>query len=149
MTTEKYPFDFDSLNKGDYIPPERIEDIVKLPRTHQYYSLKLLALREQIEMELESRGRPVNVKSEKGGLRILTDEEARPYAEGLFNQAARALRRSHVRSCIIDTANLNEEDKKRLERTILNQASKLLAMKKARPNLASEASKWQRKIEEA
>jgi hypothetical protein len=148
MKPEKYPFDFDSLQKGEFIPPEKIEAIVKLPRDHQYYSLKVLALREQIETELDARGRPVNVKSEKGGLRILTDEEARPYAEGLFNQAARALRRSHLRSCIIDTTNLSDEDKKRLERTIISQGAKLAAMRKAGRNLSAELMEGQKKIEQ-
>jgi hypothetical protein len=147
MKTEKYPFDFDSLQKGDVIPVEMLEEITKMSRSHKDFNLKILGLREQIEHELEGRGRPVNVKCDHGSLRILTDEEAVPYTAQLFRQHRRALGRAHLRACIIDPRGLNSEVAKRLESQLLNQAAKLAAMKRARPKAIESTGGGQAKIE--
>lgn len=146
MKTEKYPFDFDSLQKGDVIPVEVLEDVTKLSRNHKDFNLKILGLREQIESELEGRGRPVNIKCDHGSLRILTDEESVPYTAQLFRQHRRGLGRAHLRACIIDTRSLNAETQKRLESQLLNQAAKLAAMKRSRPKLDMENRAEQGKI---
>lgn len=141
MQTEKYPFDYDSLSKGDMIAAEVVEEIVKLPRTHVHFNLRALALKQQVESELDARGRPANVRIEKGGLKILTDEEARPYSEQQFREGVRKIKRAHLRACIIDQGNLNEEDKQRLQGQILIQGAQIAAMRKAKRKLLPEAHK--------
>lgn len=136
MQTEKYPFDFDAMQKGDLIPAEIIESIVKLPRTDRQFALKLLGLKEQIEDELDARGRPVVAKCERDGIKILTDEEARPYTEQQFKIGARKLRRAHLKTCLIDQSNLNDEDRKLHDSQMLIQGAKLAAFRRVRPNLS-------------
>lgn len=138
MQTEKYPFDFDAMSKGDLIPAEVVESIVKIPRTDRQYALKLLGLKEQVEDELEARGRPIVAKCEQDGIRILTDEDARPYTEQQFKIGARKLRRAHLKTCLIDSSNLTVEDRQRLESQMIIQGAKLAAFNKTRPKMAVE-----------
>lgn len=141
MQAEKYPLDYDLLKKGDLIPPEHVETVVKMSRTSPQYGLKVLAFKQQIESELEARGRPMVLKCEKGGLKVLTDEEARPYTEQQFRQHQHGLRRAHMRTCVIDSSNLSSEDRQRLESQILAQGAKLAALRKVTRKLLASPHK--------
>lgn len=137
MSTEKHPFDFDALKKGDSFTPEVLESITLKQRETKEYSFALLSLREQIETELEARGRPVVVAMVKNNLVILTDEEAQLYTFERFNAAQRAMYRAHRRSMIIDRTNLSEEAEQRHQRQLIVQGAKLAALRSTSRRLAS------------
>lgn len=131
-TTEKYPFDYDALNKGDVIPAERIEEITGYKRHETAYGVALMGLQSQIRNELEQRGRPVNVQCEKGSLRILTDPESVEYTANLFSQRKRQLMRAHRYGLSVQVSNLDEQQRLSHERNIVVQGAQLAAMHDAR-----------------
>lgn len=129
MSSEKYPLDFDLLNKGDSIPPHKLRDLTRAdPGTPQYH-FGVLKLRDQIRDEMESRGRPVNVAIVDGHLRILTDEEAVPYLAERFRAGQRLMARTLQNEAIVDTANLTEETKAKHERNLQIHGFKLAALR--------------------
>lgn len=131
-TTEKYPFDFDALDKGDVIPAERIEEITGHKRQEAAYGIALMALQSQVQSELLLRGRPVVVRCDKGALRILTDPEAADHTAKLFAQRKRQLVRAHGYGMRVQVANLDEQTRLSHERNIVVQGAQLAAMHDAR-----------------
>lgn len=128
MSTEKHPFDFDELKKGDTFAPDVLEQITNHQRDTKEYAFAVMHLREQIEDELEARGRPVVVASVKNNLTILTDEEAQKYTAERFAAAQRAMCRAHRRAMIIDRTNLSQEADGRHQRQLQVQGAKLAAI---------------------
>lgn len=141
MHTEKHPFDYDSLSKGTVIPVEKLEEITRLSHEDAAYSLAALRLKEQIEFELESRGRPVTVATENGALCILTDEEAAEYNHRMFRQYLRRIAKSHVRKCAVDVNHLGPDEKVKHDAELVAQGRILQAMNRERRAIASEAHK--------
>lgn len=131
-TTEKYPFDYDALNKGDVIPAERIEEITGIKRHEAAYSIAVMGLQSQVQHELIDRGRDVVVRCDKGALRILTDPEAAEYTAKLFTQRKRQLVRAHGYGLRVQVANLDEQQRLSHERNIVVQGAQLAAMHDAR-----------------
>lgn len=129
--TEKHPFDFDALKKGDVIYAEQIERLSNTKRSDRAYQLKLLGFREQLQRELESRGMPVTVRIDHDNLIILTDSEAAAYNAAWFNSRKRQLLTCHYRSLQIDTSALDEDERKRHERAIMSQGAQIAAMRQA------------------
>jgi len=76
---ERYPVDFEALQKGDFIAPEVIEKWGGVPRHSIKYGFKLLAFKANVEKELRDLKRPMTLKSEKYGLRLLNDPDASRY----------------------------------------------------------------------
>lgn len=129
--TEKHPFDFDAIKKGDVIYAEQIERLSNTNRSDRAYQLKLLGFREQIQRELDSRGMPVTVRIDHDNLVILTDSEAAAYNAAWFNSRRRQLMTCHQRSLQVDTALLEEDERKRHERAIMSQGAQIAAMRQA------------------
>jgi len=73
---EKYPLDFDALEKGDDIPAEKIREIIKHPPGTDEYRFALMALQERTTNELSERGLEVVIVQRKGALHVCTDKEA-------------------------------------------------------------------------
>ena len=79
--SEKHPLDVEALSRGDFIPPERVEQIYGLNRKDPRYPFMLLHLRKYIEDEwVDEDGLGVAVRSHDGGLCLLQDEEVAGYA---------------------------------------------------------------------
>lgn len=130
VEVEKHPFDFDRLKKGDIIPVERIESLSRVSRDSARYSLIALKYKDQIESELESRGRPVTVKIDRGNLVILTDSEAAEYNKTQFDARKRQMGASHRRAMQVDIGQLSDDQKERHRRNLLVQGAQLAAMRK-------------------
>lgn len=131
VAVEKYPFDFDMLKKGDVIPVERIELLIMTKQDHPKYSLRILRLKDQIESELERRGRPVTVRTDHGCLVILTDPEAAEYNKAQFGIRRHQLSICHQRTLQVNVTQLTDEQRKIHERNIVVQGAQLSAMRKA------------------
>jgi len=129
MSASKHPFDYDLLDKGSVIPVERIEELSGVKRDHAEFALHVLKYQKQIERELEERGNPVTVRSEKGSLFILTDPEAAEYGANLFRQRQRQLYTAHKGCLRVDQTKLDEEQLGEHQRNVLVQGAKLAALR--------------------
>ena len=145
--TEKYPFDYDALKKGDVIAAESLEGILLIKRDDARFGLKILGLKEKIESELDARGHPVTVRIDKGSLVILTDEEAAVYNPEQFDLGVRKAGRAHRRTIAVDMNNLEDGNRKKLERRIEVQGRVLQAIRKERRVLSVEPHRVIPKIE--
>lgn len=143
MRTEKYPFDYDALKKGDVIHADTLEGVVRLNREHKNYSRGVCGLAKIIMREMEARGRPVVVCAVGNDLKILTDEEAGPYNRRRKKITYRAQRTVFRNMLKVDTAFVSQDEKARIDRDILVMGAELAAQKKALRNLTVEAHKRQ------
>lgn len=134
MNAERYPFDYDALQKGQIIPVEMLEDITGTKKGTAEFALKVLSQKQNLETELWLRGKLWTISGEgcDGGLKILTDEEASIYNAKRFEANVRGMHRSHSRLMGVDVSSLTAEQRGRHERELCNQAAKLMAIKKTK-----------------
>lgn len=124
-TVQRYPFDFDTLKKGDVIPVDVLEDRSGFKYGSRGYDLALLQFRGRIFKELADRGTIVTVRSEKGALRILTDLEASSY---LGNERTRDFVRSkrhHLQFMGVDSRDFSEKQRGIYERGLFVSGKQL------------------------
>lgn len=124
-----YPFDYNELIKGQYIPPEECERLTKMKRSDRMYSLKVQGLIEGIHRERDARGMPVVARCQNDGIRILTDEEAVDYTAKRVRDGFRLAGRSHERAVVaVDVTSLSEDLKRKHERNVDLQCRQLTAV---------------------
>jgi len=116
-----HPIDTEVLEKGDYITPEQIEDILGVSRNDKQYPFKLMYLQKKIMMDRQD----IYAKAEKDGLRILTDAEWTNYEGGLFTNALRAMARSVRRIAAVDVRELTEDERTKHDRRQIVMAQTL------------------------
>lgn len=135
MTDEKkpdvFPIDIGSIKKGDYISPEFISEKYGIDTDDPHYWVKLLAMRQYIEQQSVAEFRPLLTKGEKRGIRILTDEEAGSYIDGLADQGVSCVMRQLGRLNRVDASSLSEQKKDELNRAILKNSKRVIAIKKS------------------
>jgi len=137
----EHPIDFDSLQKGDVIPVERLEKITRTKHGTSEYQLAVLDLSKQIEKEKYLRGTPVFVVQQNSALRLLTDKEAVPYQQGRYNVGLRAAMRNFTKGQFINRSNLNDKEQKILDRNLYVQGRLLQALTSEREKLVLEGHK--------
>lgn len=126
LTAKIHPLDFSELKKGDTIAAEVLEEITGAKRDDKYFSLKILAIKEQIEKAREEMGQPVKVRSLNGdSLIILTDEQAAGHLNNRANGRWRGAAKDVKQLGQVDMRNLNETQRKDHERNILIQGQTL------------------------
>lgn len=114
-----YPVDFESLEKGSEISEESIEHYAGCTYREDpdHFRQKQLHLKEAIEKHfLLERGCMVWVRTRKNGVRILFDSEVSDVAERTMHQNIKSLRKTLVRLGGVDTAQLDADSMKELER---------------------------------
>jgi len=136
----RYPVDFDALNKGDVLPVAELEDIFRIKEGHKDFVWKSLNLKQQIERELADRGRPVTVRNDHGALVICTDEDASDYNHRQRKVALRKLGRSHKRSLQVDRSSLSKEQLDKHDRNNGIYGAVLAAALKVRRRLVLKAA---------
>jgi len=132
-----FPLDFDSLQKGDSIAPDRLERLTNRKRGTDGYNLAVLALRERIVRECKDRGKHFTVALVKGSLRILTDEEAALYNVRTFRAGFRRSGKSLRRLSKVNTAALSDQQKADHERNLIVFGKMLQAARSARAAIAA------------
>lgn len=137
MTIKYYPLDFDSLQKGDTITVEQLEEIIGHNRLTTRYNLGVLNLCERIRRELEDRGKHITTAVIKGALRLLTDEEAAEYTHRQFKVGLRKSARYHQQQLHVVTTNLSEVQRQQHERRIIINSAMLLAANSKRKELTA------------
>ncbi len=151
-TAQRYPFDYDELDKGSFIPPEKIESLLGVRRDHAQYALRVLRLCEQITEELAAREKRVTVVGDGGGIRILTDAEASAYNNRAADLAYSKMGRSLARLQAVDPTEFEDNTKRLHERRLLvvghmlrgaqhgrKEALKLVAHERSTPALLPDA----------
>lgn len=129
ITTE-YPLATDALAKGSYVPAEDIEAAFGVQRHLARYQLVLMRAAEYIEGRFADRGEVVFVVQEKGGLRVLTDEEAPAYAEKRFREGMRAAGRAHARQLAADRSRMSDAVRVQHDRALEVHGRMLAAMRR-------------------
>lgn len=135
MEAERFPFDYDALEKGWQCPPQELEKITGFRFGSPAYAFAVMQLGQTIERELKDRGRPVCVAQVKNCLRILTDPEAADHTRRQFVSKARGMARAHVKGMLVDVSQLSEDEAKRHAANQKTQAFQLLALREARKKL--------------
>lgn len=133
MEEVKYhPIDFDALNKGDSLSPEQLATITNCQVGTTRYQLAVLRLCDQIQRELDDRGKQVTVAVKKGFVCVLTDEEASIHNNRLFSRHRRGQWRSHARNMQVDVSQLSQESRAAHERNLIVNSAVLAAMREAK-----------------
>lgn len=125
----KYPLDASALSKGDEIPVERVEAIVRRKFDDRRYALAVASLCDWIEREKAERGEHVTAAMVKGAIRILTDAEAADYLSGRFRAHEAGLRRSARAKARVDRAQLTEAQRDKHDRELSVMGAKLTRLR--------------------
>ena len=132
-----YPLDIAALEKGDFIPPEMVEEYAKVPRNHPRYQLSLLALKDTIRKGLHRMGRIWTLASKNGGIRVLTDPEASLHNRRRWNEQVRAQGRTLRDNLHVDTSLIEDEGARRQhEQDCISQSRQYAAAKQERRKVA-------------
>ncbi len=119
MDASRFPFDYDTMQKGDVIPAERMSELIGEAVGSEGYKLGILRWAEIIMSELAERGNPATVLPQKTGeLRVLTDEEASAYHANAFTKRIRGMRRDLDGMRRVDPAVLGEEVRRQHDRRV-------------------------------
>lgn len=129
--------DVSALKKGDYITPDSLEEHFGVSREATAYSLKVLALKEHIQDESTSAGRPLLARIEQYGISIMEDRDALEYKAGMHRRYCRLLKRTHGDLAKLDRANLDADEQRRLDAEEIRQSRVLQAILAANRALAA------------
>lgn len=134
MISNKYPLDFDELEKGDVISTDIIEDAMGTKATDRNFNFKMLALAAMIEKQTG-----FNVKAQNyTELRILTDEEGVEHNAKTFQHGLNKLRRAGQIARNVNPEQLTSSSMDRLQRQMLNQGRIMQAIKRERRQIAND-----------
>ncbi len=134
---QRFPLDFDKLQRGDFLTPEQVEAATLKRRTDPQFWAASLQLRSLILASFRARGDFVTVVSEGDGLRILTHAEQAEYAPQREERAVRQLVLSHAEGRAVDVLKLSDEQRHRHERWMLRNAFRVQqALKPPPPEIA-------------
>lgn len=134
--------DFSILRKGDYVLPQTLEEITGKQIGTAEYTLACLAIKYQIAAAIKARdGRQVTIRSEAGGLRILTDSEAAEYNPKAIEQSRRRLIAAHERNLDVDEAKLFGDERQSHYRNLAVGGAYVQHLKRARRELRIEGHK--------
>lgn len=132
----RFPVDYDSLAKGDYIAHERIEEITGEVVGSEAYSLACLTLAQAISRELWLRGKQWTVIGRDHGIAVLTDVEASEYNGRRFEQGCAVMARSNVRMAAVDAGAFTEGQRRKHDQALVFQGASLAALQAARQRVA-------------
>jgi hypothetical protein len=142
-TTEKFPFDFEILNKGSVISTDTLEKASGISRTSRKFSLVLLQYAREVEDYFRfDRGVEVIVRTDNDQISILLDVDADEFSEKMFDEGLKKVRRWHRKTLSIDTSGFAADRLSNHHRRCVVQGAQVVAMRKAgRVALRAEASR--------
>ncbi len=132
MESNRWPMDFEALNKGDVIPIEQIERIVQAKKGTEKYALGALSLADAIMKAKAAMIEPVTCKYEKGTLVILNDGDASVYNNNAVRKGIRKIARGFRRMLYVDTSDFSLEEKDKHLRRLETNGKYLHAIKLVR-----------------
>jgi hypothetical protein len=107
---EKLEKTIGSFEKGQFISPEIIENILGEQRTSPSYQFGSMKLVKDIKKHMSDHGIHVTVISESYGIRILTDSEASAYNTKRYCKGLEIIERSYDDAKSVDANNLTKEE---------------------------------------
>ncbi len=119
---KKFDIDCESLQKGDIIPVEKIEELTGYDRGSREYAFGCLSVRTYIEDTMRSLKAPVTICSRDYDLVVLTDSAAFRHSDKRVRQQIKGVQRSHRRMQEVDTTNLTPDEQQDYERRLLVQS---------------------------
>lgn len=128
IETNKYPIDFDVLEKGDVISNEDLEKITGHKFGTAKFSWAVIGLQGKI---FKNRGF-TSTHSQTVGLRILVDSEASVYNDKDFHNKRRGMFRASKKMAAVDVSQLSLTARDLHERKLLNQSRIISAVKEPR-----------------
>ena len=118
VLTERYPWDFDKLKKGDRITQaELIAKSGKVPGT-QEYAFWVLQLRAEVMEHKQAMGEPLVASMQKGDLVMLVDLAAAEYTHRWYRAHMRGMLRAHQMQRLVDDSEFKDGDKRRHHKRI-------------------------------
>jgi hypothetical protein len=97
-------------SKGQYISPEILENLFGFSRTTSQYQFKLLSLESEIKESLRERGILVSIRSDKYGIKILSDREASEHNINRIGKGLRVLEDAQTDLLNVDVNNLEKQE---------------------------------------
>ena len=118
---ERFPLDFDAIEKGDVISQEEVEEIVGMEKEKdpEKFNLLRLQLIGQIIRELRDRDRFYTICQKRGSICILEDKEASPYNEKSINRGVHRMAQAQRRNLAVDTTKLTEKEQQAHSKRLL------------------------------
>jgi hypothetical protein len=138
---DRYPVDFDVLERGDSIAIEQLESILRTKKTDRLFSLRACGLGKLIERTLAQRGKVVTCRVKNGALLVCDDEDMSEYNRKRHRKALRKVVRSHVQTAAVDVSRLSDEQRAMHERDVCNQAKYVAALAATRKEIRLAAAK--------
>jgi len=129
---KRFPFDFDALQKGDYITPEKLTEIIGSNPDTQRYKFKVLRIIKQMRAYLFSKGLVWTIKVEKGGIRICSDKQAAVHNPKEYEGARKYMKRLYAQNAAVDINNLTTEEQAVHMRRLQVQGMEITALHKSR-----------------
>ncbi len=111
METNRYPIDFEALEKGDIIPLEKLEQITQAKKGTETFAFGALQLAASIMKAKDDMNEPVTVKYNKGTLVVLEDLEASYYNDNVVTRGIRKIARGFKRMLSVDTKEFDTDQK--------------------------------------
>lgn len=124
LTLDKYPIDFDSVEKGDLLTQEMLEKITAEKFGTDKFTFKVLALQGRI---IDETG--YTVKNHGDSLVVLTDEEASSYNDKMFKRFKRGMFHRHKLMQNVDVSQLSDTMRQEHERKVLSQSRYISALR--------------------
>lgn len=128
MEAVRYPLDLDRVQKGLYVTPEEIEEIVGVSRTEASYGLAVMRIIEEIKRNLGDRGVGLVIRQHEYGIKVLTDSEATSYLGARQQRNVQDIGRTHVMQQLVDVAMLTEDEQRAHERRLSRSAAYVQAL---------------------
>ncbi len=131
--TERYPLDFDLLQRGSYLAPEEVERAVSRERSDPGYRLAQMGLAAEIRRYFQGKGDWATVVCDGAGLRVLTHPEQAAHAPARERRAVHQLLIAQVEGRAVDQQQLGDEQRERHKRWKLLSDFRLQQYRKTPP----------------
>jgi hypothetical protein len=133
--------EYDNINKGDTMSQQECEKVLMMTRKddRDRYDLALMNLARNIEQVLAAKGRPLFVRCESGGLRVMTDTEASNYKDRHFRNSLNRAIVCHAHAQQVDTSVMSQEEKDAHRAKITTQAAFVASIAYTQQQLALNA----------
>lgn len=135
MNANRYPIDFEALQKGSTITADELEGISGQLRGTDKYNLYVLGLIHKIRKFLAARNDYWTVKIDKACIKILADPEAAEYNPAEYERARTRMFTAHFLNTAVDADKLNEEESAKHQRRLCQHGFELANMKKSRKEI--------------
>ena len=133
MDTEKYPIDFDVIEKGWSLSRQQMERLLGYKHTMTEFQTAALRLMKRCEYETTVRGKPNLVFSLKGSaLHCLTDSEASVWTNKQIRSNLRRATKNHQKQLAVDVSNLTTQELAQHERNVTVDGMFIAAIAKVR-----------------